>query len=207
EALALTLLRCYKLAMAVLHMPDSQTRAQDIDSYRKTDRQVQQAFQHFRENEKNFLAAGRPAYELWKRICTLERYFHVITKNSIERKTWLAKWAFEHGLNRLTEVSDQQLYEVEGTLMKLNEILLNRAAELDQMGADAEALLKYLQGKSIHLEHRSKVEEMLKALVMLRQGITAWKKEATEFLPLESEWRAWQVRKMMAEKLEREGKL
>lgn len=204
ETLALTLMRCYKLAMAVLHMPDSQKRAQDIDSYRKTDRQMHEAFRRFRENEKNFLAGGKPVHELWKSISSFEPDFHAITNIWTERKLWQAQWALEHGLHKLTEVSDQQLHEVEAHLAESNLLLLDHTARLDQVGADAEALLKtYVQGKSTRLEHRGTVEEMLKALVVLRQGAVIWQKEVTEFLPLKGEWLAWQARKGMAETLER----
>jgi hypothetical protein len=74
------------------------------------------------------------------------------------------------------------------------------------MGINAEVILKYMQAKSIRLKHRGTIEEMLKGLVLLRQGVAIWKEEVTDFLPLPEDWQAWQDRKAMAEKLEREGK-
>ncbi len=207
ELLAIRLLRCYKLAMTVVHMPDSHTRAQDIDSYKKTDCQMQQAYRRFRQNEQNFRTAGQPAYDRWRSINEFEPDFHAITEHWIERKIWLAQWAFDQGLNKLTEISDKQLSEVEGKLEQCNATLLTLTTRLDQVGADAEALLKYVQERSIRLEHRSDVNEMLKGLVLLRRGAVAWKKDPTEFLPLPNEWKVWRERKLMAEELERQGKL
>ncbi len=209
EALALTLLRCYKLAMAVLHMPDSQTRAKDIDSYERTDRQMQRAFQRLRENEAYFRAAGQLVYERWKTLCLFEPIVHAVIHISIDRKMWQAQWAIKHGLNKLTEVSDKQLSEAEGSLATFNRLLADQADHLNQIGADAEELLKYVQGngKSLRLKHRGTVEEMLKSLILLRQGAVVWQKTVKDFLPLDNEWSAWQGRKYLAEKLEVGGKL
>jgi hypothetical protein len=209
EALALVLLRCYKLAMAVLHMPDSYERARDIDSHERTERQVKSAFQRLRKNEAYFQSAGQPIYGCWKSLCLFEPYVHSVIKTQIYKKLWQAKWAVDHGLNKLTEVSDKQLYEAEESLATFNRLLVSQIDHLNQIVADAEMLLKYVQGdgKSRSLKYRSTIEEMLKSLIILRQGTAIWKEEVTDFMPLKSEWLDWQSRKRMAEKLEIEGRL
>jgi hypothetical protein len=206
EALAHTLIRCYKLAVSVLHMPESQSRAQDIDSYRRTERQIRKAFKYFRENEASFRAAGEQMYGLWKYMCMYEPDVHAVINIWVQRKLWHAKWAMDHGFNKLTEITDKQLSEAEGILAEFNLLLLKHTPQLDQMGINAEVILKYMQAKSIRLKHRGTIEEMLKGLVLLRQGVAIWKEEVTDFLPLPEDWQAWQDRKAMAEKLEREGK-
>lgn len=209
EALALTLLRCYKLATAVLHMPDSQKRAQDIESHQRTDRQTQLAFQRLRENKVYFQTAGQPMYDPWKNLCLFEPYVHAFIRILINRTCWQAQWARDQGLNRLTEVSDRQLTEVEGTLARFNKLLADQGDHLDQIATDAEVLLKYVQGngKSGPLQHRPQVVELLKSMVILRQAGIAWQKEVTDFQPLQNEWQAWQRRRALAEKLAMEGKL
>lgn len=214
EALVKTLIRCYKLAVAVLHMPDSLARAKEIDSFKQTDRQMQSYFLRFRTNEEYFFTAGKELYDLWKNICDFEPDFHTIVTTLIERKIWQAQWALEHGLNRLTEVSDEQLHAVEARLAEFDTILLNYTVKIDQVGADAEALLKAYQelsdplvagdGKSIRLKHRAAVQDMLKGLVLFRQAAVAWQRTAADFLPREEEWKVWRERKAMAEKLEQE---
>jgi hypothetical protein len=209
EKLALILLRCYKLAMAVLHMPDGYERARDIDSHKRTGRQVKSAFQRFRENEAYFQSAGQPIYGCWKSLCLSEPHIHFVIKTVIDRTLWKARWAVDHGLNKLTEVSDIQLYEAEEALAGFNQLLVSQSDYLAQIVADAEMLLKYVQGdgKSMRLKYRSTIEEMLQSLIILRQGMAVWKEEVVDFMPLKSEWLDWQSRKRMAEKLEIEGRL
>lgn len=214
EALVETLMRCYKLAVAVLHMPDSLSRAREIDSFKQTDRQMQGYFLRFRVNEEYFFTAGKQLHGLWKNICDFEQDFHTIATTWIERKTWQTQWALEQGLNRLTEISDKQLYEVESRLMEYDAIFHQYLEKIDQVGSDAEALLKALadptvtgNGRSIRLKHRSAVEDMLKGLMLFRQTSVAWQNTVIDFLPREEEWKVWRERKAMAEKLEREGKL
>jgi hypothetical protein len=207
EALAMTLIRCYKLALSVVHMPDSRTRAKDIDSFKQMDQKMQRAFQYLRANEEYFRMAGQPAHDLWESICNFEPDFHAILKIWIERKTWQVQWAVEQGLNKLTEISNEQLRAVEARLQEFNLLLLNYTARLDQAGADAEVLLRTCQqvkGTSSQLQQRALVEEMLKALVVLRQGAVVWEKTVTDYLPLGDEWQAWKARRAIAEKLEQE---
>ncbi len=211
ETLVDTLMRCYKLAVAVLHMPDSLARAKEIDSFKQTDRQMQGAFLRLRVNEEYFLAAGKPLHDLWKSICGFEQDVHTIFTTVVERKMWQTQWALEHGLHRLTEVSDEQLREAEARLAEFDTVLLDHRARIEQVAANAEALLKALadptvtgNGKSIRLKHRAVVEELLKSLIVMGQASAVWKSTVIDFLPREEEWKVWRERKAMAEKLEQE---
>ncbi|MBL8078004.1 MAG: hypothetical protein JNM55_08580 [Anaerolineales bacterium] len=212
EGLAEIIIRCQKLATNVLHMPYSLTRAKEIDSFMQTDRQMQGAFLRLRVNEEYFRAAGEPAYTLWKNVVAFEQDFHFLVTTMIERKNWQAQWALDHGLNRLVEISDEQLYEVESRLREFDGIFQKYLEKIDQVGADAEKLKAvYLKmndpmqgGTTLRLKHRSTIMELFKSLSVFREASVAWSKPAIDFLVLDEEWGWWRARKAIAEKLEKE---
>ncbi len=213
EELAEVIMRCHKLAANVLHLPYSLTRAKEIDSFMQTDRQYQAGFLRLRVNEEYFRLAGEPVYALWRNVVAFEQDFHIIVTNMIERKNWQAQWALDHGLNRLTEISDEQLYEVESRLREFDSVFIKYLEKIDKVGADAEKLRDaYLKmsdpmqdGKPLRLKHRSMVMDLFKSLSVFREASEKWKNPAIDFLVLEEEWGWWRARKAIAEKLEKES--
>jgi hypothetical protein len=212
EALVEVIMRCNKLATDVLHLPYSLARAREIDSFMKLDRQTQAAFLRLRVNEEYFRAAGERPYALWKSVVGFEEEFHVIVTTMIERKNWQAQWALDHGLNRLVEISDQQLYEVEARLREFDAVFQRYLETIDRVGADAEKLSELYRkmpdpihdGRTLRLKHRSTVIELLRSLEVFRGASEKWKDPAIDFLSLPEEWEWWRARKAIAEKLERQ---
>jgi DNA repair ATPase RecN len=194
-------------------MPFNLARAKEIDSFMQTDHQMQAAFERLRLNEEYFRAAGEPVYSLWKNVVAFGQDFHTIVTTMIERKNWQAQWALDHGLNRLTEIRDEQLYEVESRLREFDISLQKYLEKIDSVGADAEKLRDaYLKmndpvqdGRALRLKHRSTIMELFQSLSVFREASVAWRKPAIDFLVLEEEWGWWRARKAIAEKLEKES--
>jgi hypothetical protein len=202
ETLVETMICCYKLAIVVLHSETSLFRAREIERLKGIRRWLRRRFPSLRANEAYFREAGRESYELWQRLAAFEQTADTILATQIERGMWLAGWARDHGLNKLTEISDEQLHEVERRLALFHESLAGCTGQVERVGADAATLqgslailadpLTSMNGEQIRLKHRRLLKALLKRLAEFHYE-AAWRGPADDFRPLEEDWKAWRL--------------
>lgn len=209
ETLVETMMRGYKLAIVVLHSETSLHNAREIERFKSTRRWMQKTFPRLHANEAYFREAGGEVYESWQHLAAFEQNVDTILATRVERGMWLAGWALDHGLNRLTEISEDQLHEVEARLAQFDAVLASCTGQTEGIRADAEALqgsltiladpLTNMDGKRIPLQHRRTLKKLLKRLAEFCQLAAVWQQPADDFRPTESEWRTWQRSKEIAE--------
>jgi hypothetical protein len=140
--------KCNMLALQTIDHGFHERRANEIASFENAAVTLRRMFQILRQQRERFASKGAQALADWEQV-------------AVRMRLWQAQWAKDHGMRRLTQVSDKDVEEVEKAMDGMAAPLRDGLGLMARAVEATKRLVKVIEGETRFPQKRMVMEGLL----------------------------------------------